>query len=53
MNRWTRDANVSIVNRLADINGNPYGQTLQELMGGERLPDHRTIPDGALEGLIR
>ena len=53
MNRWTRDANVSIVNRLADINGNPYGQTLQELMGGERLPDHRTIPDGALEGLVR
>ena len=42
MQRWSRDANVSIVNQLADRLSNPYGQTLQELMGGERVSDYRS-----------
>jgi len=41
MQRWSRDANVSIVNQLANRLNSPYGQTLQSIMGGERLPDYR------------
>ena len=40
MQRWTRDANISIVNQLADKLSSPYGQTIQSIMGGERLPDY-------------
>jgi len=40
MQRWHRDANVSVVNQLAQKLNNPYGQTLQTIMGGERLPDY-------------
>ena len=36
--RWSRDANVSIVNQLAQKQGNSYAQKLNMLMGGE-LPD--------------
>lgn len=38
MLRWNRDANVSIVNQLAQKQGNSYAQKLNMLMGGE-LPD--------------
>jgi hypothetical protein len=38
MQRWSRDANVSIVNQLAQKQGSPYAQKLNMLMGGE-LPD--------------
>jgi hypothetical protein len=41
MQRWSRDANVSIVNQLAQKTGSPYAQKLQMLMGGEELPDYR------------
>ena len=44
LQRWSRDANVSVVNQLANRVGNPYGQTLQSIMGGERLPDYRNAP---------
>lgn len=44
MQRWSRDANVSVVNQLAAKLSSPYGQTLQSIMGGERLPDYRNQP---------
>ena len=40
MQRWMRDANVSVVNQMAQKFGSPYGQKLQMLMGGEMLPDY-------------
>lgn len=41
MQRWSRDANVSIVNQLSQKLGSPYAAKLQVLMGGEELPDYR------------
>lgn len=41
MQRWSRDANVSIVNQLSQKLGSPYAAKLQVLMGGEQLPDYR------------
>lgn len=41
MQRWSRDANVSIVNQLTQRMGSPYAQKLQMLMGGEELSDYR------------
>lgn len=43
MQRWSRDANSSIVNQLAGKLGNPYGKKLQMIMGGEELQDYNTI----------
>lgn len=43
MQRWNRDANVSIVNQLVQKQGSPYAQKLQMLMGGE-LPDWSNAP---------
>lgn len=43
MQRWSRDANVSIVNQMAQKQGSPYAQKLQMLMGGE-LPDWGNAP---------
>lgn len=40
MQRWSRDANQSVVNQLANKLHSPYSQTLQTIMGGERLPDY-------------
>lgn len=42
--RWSRDANVSIVNQLAERNNSPYARKLQDLMGGEVLLDYRSMP---------
>lgn len=41
MQRWSRDANVSIVNQLAGRMHSPYAQTLQTIMGGEEIQDYR------------
>jgi hypothetical protein len=41
MLRWSRDANVSVVNQLTQKQGNSYSQKLDMLMGGEELPDGR------------
>jgi len=41
MQRWSRDANVSIVNQLANKMGNPYSRKLQTIMGGEMIDDYR------------
>lgn len=42
MQRWSRDANQSVVNQLAEKNRSHYSQTLQTIMGGERLRDYTT-----------
>jgi hypothetical protein len=49
MQRWSRDANVSIVNQLADRMGTSYGQKLNMLMGGEELSDYRNGAASELE----
>ncbi len=40
MQRWSRDANTSVVNQLATKLHSPYRRTLQTIMGGELLPDY-------------
>lgn len=40
LQRWMRDANVSVVNQMAQKNGSSYAQKLQMIMGGEMLPDY-------------
>lgn len=40
MQRWSRDANTSVVNQLATKLHSPYSKTLQTIMGGELLPDY-------------
>lgn len=42
MQRWMRDANVSTINQTASRLGDPYAQTLQTIMGGERISDYRS-----------
>ena len=46
MQRWSKDANVSVVNQMAQKLGSQTSQRFQELMGGEPLPDYRnqTVP---------
>jgi hypothetical protein len=39
MLRWSRDANVSIVNQLTQKQNNSYSRKLDMLLGGEELPD--------------
>jgi hypothetical protein len=43
MQRWQRDANVSIINQMANRMNSSYGQTLQSIMGGEPISDYRTL----------
>lgn len=40
MQRWSRDANVSVVNQMANKLRDPYSQRLQVMMGGEDRPDY-------------
>jgi len=42
MQRWSRDANVSIVNQMANKMGNPYSRKLQSIMGGDLIEDYRS-----------
>jgi hypothetical protein len=50
MQRWMRDANVSVVNQMTQKNGSPYAQRLFEIMGGEALPDYANLQtNGAIE----
>ena len=44
MQRWSKDANVSVVNQMAQKLGSQTSQRFQELMGGEPLPDYRNQP---------
>jgi hypothetical protein len=41
--RWSRDANTSIVNQMAQKTGSSYGRKMQSLMGGEMLQDYSTL----------
>lgn len=41
LQRWSRDANVSVVNQLAQQHRSSYSKRLQEIMGGTTLPDYR------------
>ena len=43
MQRWSRDANVSIVNQMANKLGNPYSRKLQSIMGGDLIEDYRSM----------
>lgn len=45
LQRWSRDANVSVVNQMANKVGSPYGRKMQTLMGGEMLQDYSTIAE--------
>jgi Fe-S cluster assembly scaffold protein SufB len=46
MQRWMKDANVSVVNQTAQKLRSPYAQKLQQIMGGEQLPDYvNSLPD--------
>jgi hypothetical protein len=39
MQKWSKDANVSVVEKMRAKMQSPYGQRLSEIMGGEPLPD--------------
>lgn len=43
LQRWSRDANVSVVNQMAQKLGSPYGRKMQALMGGEPLQDYNSL----------
>lgn len=50
MQKWTRDANVSVVEKMRAKMQSPYGQRLSEIMGGEPLPDwNNTVIEPAPE----
>ncbi len=53
LQRWSKNANASVVNDLASKNKTSYSQRLQEIMGAERLRDFRNSapvsPLGATE----
>lgn len=44
MQRWTKGATQSVVNKLADSQKTSYGQRMNEIMGGDRLDDTLTPP---------
>lgn len=43
LQRWSRDANSSIVNQLSQKTGSSYGKKMQSLMGGEPLMDYNSL----------
>lgn len=43
LQRWSKDANVSVVNQMAAKTGSSYGRTMQNLLGGEPLQDYSTL----------
>jgi len=49
LQRWSKDANTSIVNQIANRVGSPYGKKLQMIMGGEELRDYSTIAQEPVE----
>lgn len=42
LQRWMKDANVSVVENMRSKIGSPYGQRLNEIMGGVQLEDWRS-----------
>jgi hypothetical protein len=47
MQRWSKDANQSIINQLANKVSNPYGKKLQMIMGGEQLEDYTSLAESS------
>ncbi len=43
LQRWSRDANVSVVNQLAQQHRSSYSRRMQEIMGGSTINDFRTM----------
>jgi len=41
LQRWSRDANVSVINQMAQQHRTSYSQRLQEIMGGTTVTDFR------------
>jgi hypothetical protein len=41
MQRWTKDANTSIINQMTERVGSPTSQRLALILGGEQLGDYR------------
>jgi hypothetical protein len=41
MQRWSRDANVSVINQMAGRLNSPYSQKMQSIMGGDSVGDFR------------
>lgn len=44
MVEWTKDANQSVANDIYRSMRSPLNQSMQRIMGGERLPDFTSIP---------
>lgn len=44
MQRWMKDANVSVVEKMRSNMNTPYAQRLNEIMGGVPLEDNRNSP---------
>lgn len=42
LQKWSRDANVSVVNQMVQKHRSSYSQRMQEIMGGTTLPDFRS-----------
>jgi len=40
LQQWMRDSNTSIINQMARRNNSSYSRKMQELMGGEPIPDY-------------
>lgn len=45
LQRWQRDANTSVVNKLMYFHDTPYAQRMLEIMEGSGLQDYATNPD--------
>jgi hypothetical protein len=44
LSRWTRDANMSVVNQMKTFHQSNYAMRLTEIMGGTTLDDYYTAP---------
>lgn len=42
MQRWSRDANVSVINQLANAHRTSYSRRMMEIMGGDTISDFRS-----------
>lgn len=43
--RWSKEANTSVINQMAAKTGSSYGRKMQSLMGGEMLQDYTTLSE--------
>lgn len=49
MQRWMKDANTSVVEKMRSKLNTSYGQRLNEIMGGTPLPDYNHVPPEELQ----